>query len=55
MEKKKEWAKHWRRDSEVQGVEDKPERNHLEEGLPKLVEDNLESSEELQGDHGCGL
>ena len=46
-------------DLEVQGMETKPWRSeelrNLEEGLPRLKEGNLESSEVLQGCHGSGL
>ena len=46
-------------DLEVQGMEAKPWRSeelrNLEDGLPRLKEGNLESSEVLQGCHGSGL
>ena len=51
-EKRKEWAKHWQCNTEVQDLEDKPWMNEklrtLEEGLPRLGRKNGEGSMELQ-------
>ena len=47
-EKRKDWAGHWQCDAEVSDMEDKPWRNEeiksLEEGLPRLTRENLESA-----------
>ena len=47
-EQRKEGAKHWQCNMEVQDLDDKPWRNEelrsLEEGLPRLREDNLEKA-----------
>ena len=47
-EKRKEWAKHCGCDSEAQGMEDKLKSNEvrgsLEEGMPQLKEESLESA-----------
>ena len=49
--KRKEWAKHWQCDEEVQNVEEKPWKNaelrKLEEALPKLKECHLEKVSRL--------
>ena len=47
-ETRKEWAKHWQCDVEVQHFEDRPWRNEewksLEEGTPRLKEKELEKA-----------
>ena len=52
--KRKEWARHWQCDEEVQNVEDKPWKNEelrrLEEALPRLNECHLEKSVEIEKD-----
>ena len=59
--KRKEWAKHWQRDGEVQNVEGKPWKNEelrsAEEALPRLKECHLEEASKLDKAKtrvGCG-
>ena len=46
--KKKEWAKHWQCNEEIQSVQDKPWRNEelkeCEEALPRLKDDDMEKA-----------
>ena len=62
-ENRKEWAKHWRCDTKVQGLKHKPwpwrneELNNLEQDLPRLRESDLEKasrSYKAKTGVGCG-
>ena len=49
--KRKEWAKHWHCDEEIQNVQNKPWRNEelkeCDKALPRMKEDDLEKASRL--------
>ena len=55
-EKRKDWAKHWQCNTEVQELRDKPWRSEelrsLQEGLPMLRGSKVGEGGEFQGSHG---
>ena len=58
--KRREWAKHWQCDEEVQNLEEKlwkiEELKKLEEALPRLKESHLEEGVEIvQGKDRSGM
>ena len=54
--RKKEWAKHWQFDTQVQDLNDKPGRNEelksLEEGMPQTLK---KAAQELDGKDRSGV